>query len=116
MQKISKQTDLVSKKDFDNILISFKTEYLQVQQKLNSPTSYRYFLSRMYFTSPIESQNVWLSTNTWHIRVKKDEDTDFIPTLKSKEAYTSKHKPLYSSCLHIIKLSGYRMGIKLDIT
>lgn len=59
MQKISKQTDLVSKKDFDNILISFKTEYLQVQQKLNSPTSYRYFLSRMYFTSPIESQNMF---------------------------------------------------------
>ena len=33
---------------------------------------------------------------------------------KSKGIYSSKLKQLYTAFLHSIKLSGYRMGMKLD--
>ena len=34
--------------------------------------------------------------------------------MTSKWVFNSKLKPLYTSLLHSIKLSGYRMGIKFD--
>ena len=98
-----KQTDSVSKNNFDNKLISFnkritlnKTKYLEVQKKLNSLKikDYIFFLGAVIFT------------------IKKG--TDYALSLKSKGVYTSKRKALYTAFLHSIKLSGYRMGIKFD--
>ena len=100
-----KQTDLVSKNNFDNKLISFnkritlnKTKYLEVQKKLNSLKikDYIFFLGPIFFT------------------IKKGKGTDYALSLKSKGVYTSKLKALYTAFLHSIKLSGYRMGIKFD--
>ena len=64
-----KQTDLVSKNNFDNKLISFnkritlnKTKYLEVQKKLNSLKikDYIFFLDRIYFTSDDGSQHLFV--------------------------------------------------------
>ena len=51
---------------------------------------------------------------TWYARVKKDKDTDFILSLKSNGAYTSKSKPLDDAFLHSIELSGYRIEMKIN--
>ena len=45
--------------------------------------------------------------------LKKDKDTDYV-RWKSKVAFNLKLKPLYTTVLYSIKLSEYRMGIKLD--
>ena len=67
------QTNLVSKTDFDNKLISFnrkitsnKTKYSEVLKKLNSLTTknYNFFLGRIYFTKNDGSQNTFFSINT----------------------------------------------------
>ena len=64
-----KQTDLVSKNNSDNKLISFnkritlnKTKYLEVQKKLNSLKikDYIFFLDRIYFTSDDGSQHLFV--------------------------------------------------------
>ena len=48
-------------------------------------------------------QNIFIYQPTVHtIELKKDKGT----------AYTSKLKPLHTTFLHSIKLSGYRIGIK----
>ena len=101
-----KQVNLLSKADFGNKIIIFnkriisnKTKHLEVQKKLNSLITkyYKFFLDRIYFTSNDGSQNTFfithLSTNTWHIRIKKDKGTDFVLTWKSKGVYNSKCKP-----------------------
>ena len=43
----------------------------------------------------------------------EEKGADYVLSLKSKGAYTSKLNPLYTTFLHSIKFSGYRMGIKL---
>ena len=63
----------------------------------------------MYFTS-----NDGLSTNTWYVRIKKDRSTVYVLKWKSKRIYNSKLKSLYTAFLHSIKLSEYRMVIKID--
>ena len=45
---------------------------------------------------------------------KKDKGTDYVFSWKSKGVYTSKLKPLYTVLWHSIKLSGYKMAMKLD--
>ena len=50
--------------------------------------------------------------NTFELN--KDKGTDDVLNWKSKVAYTSKLKPMYTAFLHNIKLSRYRMGIKFD--
>ena len=100
-----KQTDLVSKNNSDNKLISFnkritlnKTKYLEVQKKLNSLKikDYIFFLGPIFFA------------------IQKSKGTDYALSLKSKVLYTSKRKALYTAFLNSIKLSGYRMEIKFD--
>ena len=46
--------------------------------------------------------------------VKKDKGTDYVFSWKSKGVYTSKLKPLYTVFWHSIKLSRYKMTMKLD--
>ena len=48
------------------------------------------------------------------LQLKKDKDTDYVPSWKSEEVYTSKLKTLSTAFLHSINLSWYRMGIKFD--
>ena len=38
--------------------------------------------------------------------------TDYVLRWKSKGGFASKLEPLYTASLHIIKLSGYRIGFK----
>ena len=45
---------------------------------------------------------------------KKDKDTDYIFSWKSKGVYNSKLKRWYTAFLHSLKLSGHKMGIKFD--
>ena len=49
------------------------------------------------------------------LKLKKDKATDYVLGQKSKGIYSSKLKPLYTTSLHNINLSGYRIGIKFDI-
>ena len=44
---------------------------------------------------------------------KKDKGTDYILSWKTKGVYTSKLKPFYTALLDSIKLSGYKVGIKI---
>ena len=48
------------------------------------------------------------------LELKKDKRTDYVLSWKSKGVYTSRIKPLYTTFLHGIKLSGYKMRIKFD--
>ena len=48
------------------------------------------------------------------LELKTDKGTDYVLSWKSKAVYTSKFNPLYTTFLHSVKLSGYRMGIKFD--
>ena len=52
--------------------------------------------------------------NIRYVRVKKDKGTDYVLRWKSKGAYTSKPKQLYTAFLHSIKLSEYKIGTKFD--
>ena len=117
-----KQTNLVTKTNFDNKLISLnrkitsnKTKYLEVQKKLNSliTKGYNFFFGRIYFTSNDGSQNTFVyqqATDT--LELKKDKGTDYVLSWKSKGVFNSKLKPLYIAFLHSIKLFGYKMGIE----
>ena len=112
------EPNLVSKTDFDNKLISFnrkitsnETKYLEVLKKLYSLTTknQNFFLGKMYFTSNDGSQR------TLHtLELKKDKDTDYILSWKSKGVSNSKFKSLSTAFLHSIKISEYRFGIKFD--
>ena len=69
----------------------------------------------MYFTSNDESQNTFVYQPTLdELKQKKDKGTDFALSWKSNGVYNSTLKPLHTTFLHSIKLSGYRMRIKLD--
>ena len=46
--------------------------------------------------------------------LKKDKNTDYVLSWKSKEVRNSKVKPLYTIFLNSINFSGYRIGIKFD--
>ena len=48
------------------------------------------------------------------LELKKDKGNDYILSWKSNGVYNSKLKPLYTAFLHSIKLSGYKMGKKID--
>ena len=110
--------------DFDNKLTSFnrkitsnKTQYLEVQEKLNSliTKEYNFFLGRICFTSNDGSQVTFVYQATLYtIELKKDKDIDYVFSWKSKGVYNSKLKPLYTAFLHSIKLSEYKMGIEFD--
>ena len=68
----------------------------------------------MYFTSNDGSQNTFVYQSTLNtLELKKDKGTDYVLSWISKGVYNSKLKPLYTASLHSIKLSEYRMGIKL---
>ena len=85
--------------------------------KLNSliTKGYKFFLGRIYFTGNDGSQNTFAYQPTLDsLELKKDKFADYIVSWKSKGVYNSKLNPLYTAFLHIIKLSGYKMGIKLD--
>ena len=65
-----KQTDLVNKTDLDNKLTrfniqitSYKTKYLEVQEKLNSQTTrdYIFLLGKVHFTSNDWSQSTFIN-------------------------------------------------------
>ena len=70
----------------------------------------------MYFTNNDGSQTTFAYQPTFDMLEfkKKDKGASYILRWKSKEAYNSNLKSLYTAFLHIIKLSGYRMGIKFD--
>ena len=46
--------------------------------------------------------------------LKKDRDTDYLLSWKSKGVYTSKFKPLYTAFFHSIKFSRHKVGIIFD--
>ena len=46
------------------------------------------------------------------LELKKEKDTDYVFSLKSKRAYNS--KILYTAFLHIIKLAEYKVKIKFN--
>ena len=48
------------------------------------------------------------------LELKKDKNTDYVLSWKSKEVRNSKVKPLYTIFLNSINFSGYRIGIKFD--
>ena len=83
-----KQANLMNKTDFDNKLTSFKrkitsnkTEYLEVQKKLNSliTNEYNFSLGRMYFTSNDRSQNMLAyQPKLDMLELKKDKGTDYV--------------------------------------
>ena len=119
-----KQADLVNKTNFDNKLpnlniqiTSNKTKHLEVQKKLTSliTKDYNFFLGRIYFTSNYGSQNTFFDQPTLDaLELKKDKSTDYVLSSKSKGAFNSKLKPLYTAFLHSIKLCGYSIGIRCD--
>ena len=47
-------------------------------------------------------------------RKKKEKVTDYALSWKSKGAFSSKFKPVYTAFLHSIRLPEYRIGIKFD--
>ena len=117
------QASLVSKNDFDNKLISLnrkftlnKTKCLEVQNKLSSLTTQDYNFSQVNFIFQyVGSKNTFVYQPTLDtLELKKDKGTDSVICWKSKGVYNSKLKPLYTTFLHSINFSGYKMGIKFD--
>ena len=114
----------MTKTDFDEKLTNFirkitsnKTKYLEVQRKLNGliTSDYNFFLGRMYFTSNDGSQNTFVYQPTLDtLKLKKYKGTDFVLSWKSKGAFNSELKPLYTAFLHSIKLSGHEMRIEFN--
>ena len=49
-----------------------------------------------------------------HLELKKDENTNYVLSCKSRRIYTFKLKPLYNTSSHRKKLSEYRMRMKFD--
>ena len=112
-----KQADLVNKTDFDNKLISFnqritsnKTKHLEVQKKLNSliTKDYKFFLGRICGWI---SKHIFFQPTLDTLELKKDKDTDYGLSCKSKGVLNSKFKAFYTAILHSIKRSEYRIGI-----
>ena len=71
------------------------------------------FLVKFFLVKIVFRMIIYQPTfNTFELN--KDKGTDYVLNWKSKGAYTSKLKPMYTAFLHNIKLSGYRMGTKFD--
>ena len=69
----------------------------------------------MHFTSNDGSQNTFVYQPVLDtLKLKKDRGTEYILNWKSKGEYNSKLKPIYTTFLHSIKISGYRMEIKFE--
>ena len=69
----------------------------------------------MYFTSTDGSENTFVYQPTVDtLELKKDKGTDYVLSWKSNGVYNSKLKPLYTTFLHSIKLSGCNMEIKFE--
>ena len=69
----------------------------------------------MYFASNDRSQNTFFSQPTLDtLELKQDKGTDYVLSRQSNGLNNSKFKPLYTAFLHDIKLSGYKIGIKID--
>ena len=118
-----KQATLASKTDFNNKLTSFIKRITSIKKtfrsskKLNSliTKDYNFFLGKIYFTNNDGSQNTFACQPTLDVlELKKEKGTDYVLSWKSKGVSNSKLKPLYTAFLNIIKLSGYRIGIKFD--
>ena len=72
-------------------------------------------MGRTYVTSNDGSQNKFIyQPGIDTLELNKDIGTEYVPSWKSKGVYNSKFKTLYTSFLHSIKLSVYKMGIKYD--
>ena len=72
-------------------------------------------IGRMYFIDDDGYQNMFAYQPTLDIsEFKKFKCTGYVLSWKSEGVYTSKLKPLYTAFLFIIKLFGYRIGIKID--
>ena len=69
----------------------------------------------MYFTSNDESQNTFVYQLILDaLKLKKDKSNDYVLSWKSNGVYNSKLNPIYIAFLHIIRLYGYKIGIKFD--
>ena len=70
----------------------------------------------MYFTKDDGSQNIMFvyQPTLDMLEFKKGKGIDYVLSWESKRVYTGKLKPLHTAFLHSIKLSGYRLGIRLD--
>ena len=103
----------MNKTDFDNKLTSLnrritsnKTKHLEVQKKLNSlmTKDHNVFFGRnLFYKQWGISKHICLSTNT--LELKKDQDTDYVLSWKSKEVLNSQLKPLFTAFLNSMKRS-----------
>ena len=64
----------------------------------------------MCFTSVYRSQNKFVYQLTLYKLLKKGKGIYYVLSWILKGIYTSKLKPLYTTFLHRIKCSGYRIG------
>ena len=48
------------------------------------------------------------------LKLKKDKNIDYVPSLKSQGIYICKRKPLYAAFLHSTKFCRYSIGKKID--
>ena len=106
-----KTTDFDNKQALIDELLQIKQK---VQKKLNGLTTrdYDLFLDRICFASNDGSQNTSVYQPTLDVlELKKDKDTDYVLSLKSKGVINSKLKPLYTAFLNRIKPSEYGIGI-----
>ena len=121
-----KQADLVKKKtDFDNKLtrfnkpiISYETQYLEIQKKLNSlmTKDYNFFLVRISFTSNDGTQNIFgyhLTFDILELKNKTKALIIFIVRNQKKYLILNFRKYILLSYL-ALKFFGYRIGIKFN--
>ena len=65
-------------------------------------------------TSNDGSQNTFIYQPTLDsLELKKDKGADYVLSWKSKGVFNSQLKPLYTAFLNSLKLSEYRIEIKL---
>ena len=96
---------------FNKQITSNKAKHLEIQKKRNSliTRDYSFFLGRIHFTSDVFVYQPTLDA----LELKKGKDIDYYFSWESKVVYNSNLKPLYTTFLHNIKHSEYRIGIKL---
>ena len=108
---------------FDKRINSNKTKHVLVENKLNelkkfiflSRKYWIFYLDRICFTSNDGSQNTFfLSTNTWHFRIKGDKGVDCVLSLKTNGVYSYKLEPLSNAFWQCMKLCGYGIGKNFD--
>ena len=102
--------------NFNGRITSDKTKHLVVQKKLNSLIAKycNFLLRRIYFTSNNGPQNTFAYQATLDtLELNKEKGSDYVLSWKSKRVFNSKLKPLYTAFLNSIKISEYRIGIKI---